>query len=228
MNPNPYKEGTQKNKIFEVLSDLSWHCSECELPGSQPAKALQGLRQDGFELEKNGSNWEKRMHCNNCNRVTPHRRLVSVDRTHEPISRITISSKLRERIIKLFENRDEILGYSPTGRAIEIDHRFPEVRWNGSEPELDISASDEELKNRYMLLVREHNLLKSRNCETCKRTGIRGSFPGIYYWYSGDKHWPSDIPDNDEAGCAGCFWYKPSEWKEKLNEIVNKTDEKSS
>ncbi len=52
---NPYSKETQKFRIFEVLKDLKWHCSECELPGSQPAKALQMMRQDGFQLEKVGS-----------------------------------------------------------------------------------------------------------------------------------------------------------------------------
>jgi hypothetical protein len=38
-----------------------------------------------------------------------------------------------------------------------------------------IDMTDEELKARFMLLTRENNLLKSRNCEKCKKTGKRQS-----------------------------------------------------
>ncbi|MDD5693237.1 MAG: hypothetical protein PHU86_02100 [Patescibacteria group bacterium] len=212
---NPYSSSTQKSKIFEVLSDLEWHCSECELPGSQPAKALQGIRQDGFDLEKVGSNWAKNMYCENCKRNTPHRRLTSLERVAEPIKRIAFSNKLRKRILDLYNNMDEILGYEPTGRAIEIDHRVPEIRWNDSEAELSETATDAELRNRYMLLVREHNLLKSRYCEKCKRTNQRQPFLGVNYFYSGTEKY--------EDTCVGCGWHNPSSWKERLNQdLANK------
>lgn len=210
---NPYASGTQKNRIFEVLSDLEWHCSECELPGSQPAKALQGLRQDGFDLEKVGSNWAKNIYCETCKRSTPHRKLISLERTAEPIKRVNFSSNLRKRIIDLFGGKDEILGYVPTGRSIEIDHRIPEIRWNDSETELSDSASDDQLRERYMLLVREHNLLKSRNCEKCKRTGLRQPLLGINFFYSGTNKY--------EGTCKGCGWYSPSAWKKQINQDIS-------
>lgn len=209
---NPYTPNTQKYRILEVLSDLQWHCSECELPGSQPAKAIQGIRQDGYLLEKVGSNWAKYMYCENCKRVTPHRRLITLEKQHDPIKRATITPTLRKRIIALFEGKDEILGYEPTGRAIEIDHRVPEVRWENSEEELDKLATDLELKKRYMLLVREHNLLKSRSCEKCKATDIRQPFMGINYFYEGNQNYVDR--------CDGCGWYNPERWRESLNQLL--------
>ncbi len=211
-NTNPYNEGTQKHRIFEILSDLKWHCSECELPGSQPAKALQGIRQDGYSMEKVGSHWSKRMLCKNCGRITHHRRLISTTPQHEPIKRATISRNLRNRIIKLFDGKDEILGYAPTGRAIEVDHRIPEVRWGESEADLDDNATDEELKSRYMLLVREHNLLKSRHCEKCNATNKRQPLLGINFFYFGTKEY--------EGTCEGCGWYDPAKWRVHLNQFI--------
>jgi len=213
---NPYSEGTQKHRIFNILSDLKWHCSECELPGSQPAKALQGLRQDGFELEKVGSNWAKNMYCSVCERKTPHRRLISLDKVHEPIRRVALSPMMRKRIIALYDGKDEILGYAPTGRKIEIDHRVPEVRWDDSEQNLDNSALDSELTSRYMLLVREHNLLKSRFCERCKKTSVRQPFLGINYFYQGDNIYL--------GSCIGCGWFHPSHWKASLNRFISEAD----
>ena len=49
---NPFKKDSLIYKIFEVLKDLKWHCPECELPGSQPAKVLQMIRKAGYEMEK--------------------------------------------------------------------------------------------------------------------------------------------------------------------------------
>jgi len=215
---NPYKEGTQKFRIFEVLKDLRWHCSECELPGSQPAKALQMMRQDGFDMEKIGSNWEKREMCASCGRVTPHRKLVSLERNKEAISRVSFKPRVRKKILEHYKNKDEILGYAPTGRAIEIDHRVPEVRWNESEKELDDDPTEEEIEKRYMLLVREHNLLKSRNCERCERTGKRQPFLDINFFYEGDEDYDEDIR------CVGCGWHNPKKWKQKLNELAKKKD----
>src|SRR3989344_121079 len=211
---NPYNPDTQKNRIFEVLKDLKWHCSECELPGSQPAKALQMMRQDGYELEKIGSNWEKRMSCNSekCKgRVTPHRRLVSLERKQESITRVSFSLLVRKKILEHYENKDEILGYEPTGRSIEIDHRIPEIRWNESEKELPSNPTEEEIENRYMLLVREHNLLKSRNCEKCKRTSKRQPLLDINFFYEGTEDYDPKI------GCVGCGWHNPKKWKEQIS-----------
>ncbi len=209
---NPYTPNTQKHRIFEILSDLKWHCAECELPGSQPAKALQGIRQDGYQLEKVGSNWSKTLYCKNCGRNTVHRRLISTEKGAEPIKRVVFSSTIRRRIIELFQGEDEILGYKPTGRAIEIDHRIPEIRWSESEEELEGHVTDEELKSRYMLLVREHNLLKSRYCERCVATGERQPFLGVHYFYAGGFKYL--------GSCEGCGWYSPSSWREGLNKFL--------
>lgn len=211
---NPYNPGTQIYRIFEKLMDLKWHCSECELPGSQPAKALQLIRLDGYEMVKIGSNWEKRMFCGKCKRKTPHRKLVSLNKNKSQITRVSFSADQRKAIIKFYNGNDAILGYNPTGRAIEIDHRVPMVRWKKSEMILPSVLTYEEIEKRYMLLVREHNLLKSRYCEKCAKSGIRQSFLGIEYFYAGKMEY------DDVNGCVGCGWHNPEKWKEYLNKVL--------
>lgn len=178
------------------------------------------MRQDGFQLEKVGSNWEKRMFCKKCGRKTPHRKLKLLERKTGEIKRIVLSAKIRERIIEYYKNKDAILDYSPTGRSIEIDHRIPEIRWKGSEEKLSDDLTDEEIEKRYMLLVREYNLFKSRNCEKCKKTGVRQYLLGIKFFYKGDKQY------YDKLGCIGCGWYSPEEWKKALNKLIEEENNK--
>ena len=45
----PFKEGTKIHRIFTILLDQEWHCGKHELPGTQPAKAIQIIRQHGFD-----------------------------------------------------------------------------------------------------------------------------------------------------------------------------------
>ena len=51
MVKHPFKEGTKLAKNFMILSDGKWHCGKHELPGTQPAKAIQIIRQHGFQIE---------------------------------------------------------------------------------------------------------------------------------------------------------------------------------
>lgn len=214
MTKNPFNEWTQIYKIFEILSDLEWHCSEHELPWSQPAKALQMIRQAWYKMEQVGANYEKRMFCEVCQRKTPFRKLVSLEKEEESIERTkSLNTKLKERIIKLFWNKDAFLDYEPTWRKIEVDHRIPQVRWLEKEEDY-INMTDEQLLDKFMLLVREHNLLKSRNCERCERTWKRQSFFGINFFYEWDENY------NEDLWCKWCWWYNPEKWREKLNKKI--------
>lgn len=213
---NPYEEGTVKHQIFEVLKDLKWHCSQHEFPSSQPAKALQIMRQEGFQLEKEGSNWEKRMFCPVCKKKTPHRRLISLERQNTDITRGSLPEKLKERIRKFYDNRDEITGSSVTGRTLEVDHRIPQVRWKEKEKDWDVDMPNEEIEENFMTLSRENNLLKSRFCEKCKQTGKKQPFLGIKFFFVGKEEYEEKI------GCYGCGWHNPRKWKEELNKLISK------
>lgn len=208
---NPYSEGTQKYKAIEVLRDCRWHCAKCELPGSQPAKMLQGLRQDGWQFEKKGDNWESRLHCEQCGGKTSHRRLSSLERQIMTGARAQMPALVRERIRTYYRNVDEILGYSPTGRTLEVDHRIPQVRWTQDEEVIPKMISNQDIESRFMLLTREHNLLKSRSCERCVRIGKRQPFLDVGFFYEGSSEW------NEAQGCVGCGWHHPAKWRAALN-----------
>ena len=52
MTKHPFKEGTKLARIFTILADQEWHCGKHDLPGTQPAKAIQIIRQNGYDIEK--------------------------------------------------------------------------------------------------------------------------------------------------------------------------------
>ena len=99
---------------------------------------------------------------------------------------------------------------------LEIDHRFPQVRWAQDET-YGPDMLEEQICQKFQLLTRQHNLWKSRYCERCKQTGERGTYVGINYFYSGSGNWDNNIPSEDERGCIGCFWYDPETWRNALN-----------
>mgnify|MGYP001559594059 CR=1 FL=1 len=213
---NPYKEGTVMYSMLEILKDLKWHCSQHEFPSSQPAKPLQIMRQHGFQFEKSGQNWEKRMFCKICNKTTPHRRLISLERKGIDITRGNFPERLKQRIREYYQNKDEIMGSSITGRTAEVDHRIPQIRWIAKEQNYDVDMPNEEIEKRFMILSRENNLLKSRFCERCVKTGKRQGLLGIKFFFNGDDEY------TDEIGCIGCGWHNPKKWKEELNKKLGK------
>jgi len=211
---NPYKEGTVRHQIFEVLKDLRWHCSQHEFSSSQPAKTLQTMRQEGMQFEKVGQNWEKRMFCSSCGKKTSHRRLISLDKGKD-MTRGNIPESLKKRIRKLYSFKDEITESKVTGRTIEVDHRVPQIRWSEKEQDNDPNMSDEEIRKKFMTLSRENNLLKSRHCEKCFKTGKRQPLLGIKFFFKGSEDYIEPL------GCQGCGWHNPKGWKEELNNTIN-------
>ncbi|MCI0331353.1 MAG: hypothetical protein L0196_10510 [candidate division Zixibacteria bacterium] len=221
MTINPFTKGTNFEKIFTTLSDLRWHCGKHELPGTQPAKAIQVIRQHGFDIEK------KTIYCPVCKDKTVHRRLVSTVPIATPYTRTQLPVKLRERILEYYKNTEAITLREMVPNQLEVDHRFPQVRWSKVE-KFDPDMPDEELHKMFQLLTRQHNLWKSRYCENCKKTGERGTFIGINYFYEGNEKWDPNIPEDDEKGCIGCFWYHPENWRKSLNEKIERKNSRAS
>lgn len=85
----PFKEGTKIFLVFQTLSDGNWHCGKHELPGTQPAKAIQVIRQNGYEIEN------KTILCPSCNDKTVHRRLVSITPKNVSFVRSKLSEALK-------------------------------------------------------------------------------------------------------------------------------------
>ena len=61
---NPFKENTTSYNDWEVLKDLKWHCTKCELKAGQ-AKTWQTWRDEkGIQFEEpTPRRWEKRIFC---------------------------------------------------------------------------------------------------------------------------------------------------------------------
>ena len=99
---SPFKEGTKIYCIFTTLLDQEWHCGKHELPGTQPAKAIQIIRQHGFNVEN------KTTFCPVCNDRTVHRRLVSLQPVRDSFVRLQIPQELRRRVLSYYKNIEAI------------------------------------------------------------------------------------------------------------------------
>ena len=219
---NPFKRGTTSYHDWEVLKDLKWHCTKCELKSGQ-AKTWQVWRQEkGIQLDTDEKgNWFKNIECPKCGFKTVHRKLKSLEILDLTKSRSGVSAYLARKVKQVYNHEDALFLREFSPRELEVDHKFPQIRWQNNEEENKSSMSEKEIKSKFILLTRSNNLLKSRYCEKCVKTGKRGTFPGIYFWYEGDENW-SGKDKYDENGCKGCFWYNPYKWREELNKIVNK------
>ena len=218
---NPFKVNTTSYNDYEVMKDLQAHCTRCELKSSQ-AKTWQTWR-DAYgiqfaETALGSGRYDIRKNCANCNATTVHRQLATLERNLNTSARSGISQKLATKIKVLLKYEEAVWLREMTGNLLEVDHKFPQIRWNVDEDNNE-NLTDQELISKFILLTRSNNLLKSRNCERCVKTNKRGNFPGIYFWYEGDENWTAE--PHDEKGCVGCFWYDPYKWREELNKIAS-------
>lgn len=221
INKNPFKEKTTSHDDFETMSDLKWHCTKCELKSGQ-AKTWQIWRQMGFQLDTDETGkFYKTIFCEKCKNKTVHRKLKSLTISEETKIRSGLPQKLAKKIKNILNFEEALFLRKMMPRELEVDHKFPQVRWDKNEDENKTGMSEKEIKDKFILLTRSNNLLKSRHCERCFKTGRRGNFPGIYYWYKGGKYWDGNDKHN-EKGCEGCFWNNPYKWREEINKLVKK------
>jgi hypothetical protein len=221
---------TLQSKVFNVLQDQEWHCRTCEysgIPSGQLAGGggIQGLQRGtrgrlGFVIQSENRS------CQKCRRITRHDRWTGETKTSNAAA--SISPKLKARILTYFRRTDVIEQRVRTESELVIDHRFPMERWGEAEENLNPDMSDGEITHKFQLLKKDdfgnQNLLKSRACEHCIRTGERGTPFGILFWYSGTSLWDSNIPvigRDAERGCFGCGWYDIETWRHGLNQKLN-------
>lgn len=213
---NPFKKGSNQYKDFETMSDCKWHCTKCELLSGQ-AKTWQVWRQEkGIQLDtdENGK-WFKRTFCKNCGISTIHRKLKSVEIISEGLkARTDIPPEVKKRAKELFACIDEYSMRTEVPKDLQLDHRVPQVRWATNEDD-NSNLSDAQIREKFMLLTESNNLLKSRVCEECVKTGKRGKgYKEIEFWYKGTEIYDSSL------GCVGCFWHSPSVWRAELNKKI--------
>ena len=218
-NWNPSSMSTKKGRTFDVLSDEKWHCSECELYGSQPAAYIRDFRDEGFEFVSNtgGRGEYDSRYCENCGEETTHRKLKHSFPSSKPITRQEMPESFKQRVRELYDHGDAF-DLSTPGGTPEVDHRKPRIRWDEPEDFDYENMTDEEIREYFQILSGKNNLLKSRKCEKCVETGKRPPFFGIDFYYEGNENY------EDHLGCEGCGWYNPHEWRTAVNEIVDQSD----
>lgn len=214
---NPFTPGSNQYHDFETMSDCKWHCAKCELLSGQ-AKTWQVWRQErGIQLDQDErGNWYKMILCPHCGIKTVHRKLKTTEIVTENLrARKSIPPAIAKRAKVLFGFVDEYSMRTEAAKLLELDHRVPQVRWSSTEED-NAGLSDEQIKEKFMLLTSPNNLLKSRVCEDCVRTNKRGKgYKEIAFWYVGDENYSESI------GCVGCFWHNPSRWRAELNKKLN-------
>lgn len=215
---NPFTKGSTQYKDFETMSDCRWHCSKCELLSGQ-AKTWQVWRQEkGIQLDQDEEgNWYKKILCPKCGVKTIHRKLKSTDIIDIDLkARTGIPAEIAKRAKNLYGCVDEYTLRVEPANQLEIDHRVPQVRWTTNEDD-NTNLTDAQIKEKFMLLTRANNLLKSRFCEECTKTGKRAKgYKVIEFWYKGDENYDRSI------GCEGCFWHNPTKWRDELNKKIKK------
>ncbi len=142
----------------------------------------------------------------------------------------SIPKSLYMQILSHYKHTDLIEQRKRQSHELIVDHRFPMVRWGKAEDAHPSNLSVAEIEAKFQLLKKDasgnHNLLKSRACELCIKTGKRGTPLGIKFFYHGNEDWPHSVPHRGpqaETGCVGCGWYNFSQWRDALNLFLNKT-----
>ncbi|MBI5773580.1 MAG: restriction endonuclease [Verrucomicrobia bacterium] len=220
------KRGSLQGKVWAVLEDKQWHCRSHEykrIPSGQLAGSggIQGL-QRGTQ-ERRGLKIESKTDlCEVCRRKTRWDRWTGDFQTaNAPAG---IPAALQQKILAHFGSTDVIEQRERPTHELVIDHRFPMIRWGATELKLSVEMSEAEIESKFQLLKFDaggnHNLLKSRACEVCFKTGQRGTPFGIRFFHAGGASWPEGIPPfgpESEKGCAGCGWYDFAGWRAALN-----------
>lgn len=188
-----------------------WSCSFCGSGSTQPAATFRTVKNKGYRFEEVSPNrWGKKMYCERCATDRTHYKLLSSVPEFSEHKRLGIDAKSRKRILDLLGLRDAFTG-ATIASTPEIDHKVP---WTRLEEDYDVKKmSDAEIKSAFQILTREHNLLKDRMCDKCKKTDVRPPFFGISYWYAGDQRYC--------GSCDGCGWYDGARWRAVVNGIIS-------
>ena len=204
----------QTYDVLKALYSGIWECRVCgpvKQVNPQPSSRLRDLKKFGYVI---GS---KRRHCRLCDKSTMHDILVMIKifDISQTKSRHSISPKLAKKIKKSLNYIEVCFDVRRPEKELIIDHKFPSQRWTSGETKNPNDMSDKEIHQKFQLLSNQTNLLKSRVCDRCVKEGIRGSFMGISWYYSGDEFWRGEHK-SDENGCIGCPWYDLAHWKSEL------------
>lgn len=222
-----FNQNTKTFMVYKILSDMEWHCRECEythtgitqIAGGAGIQGLQRGNKNRYGMEIHSGNHL----CKNCDRTTRHDKWTG--NFIEPLGTKTMSRKFVMSVMELLNSRDIIENVKRSANELTIDHKLPMLRWS-KESEYEQTnygnMTDNDILDKFQLLKKSngsvsHNLLKSRSCEECWKKGKRGKPFGIDFYYSGNERWEAGS-NTDKTGCVGCGWYDFDKWRDKLND----------
>lgn len=212
------KKTSETYLVFEKLLSGTWECRKCGIGkiNDQPAARIRDIKKQFTVATKN-------QFCVKCAQKEYHDLLILFDIKSEarPEFRKPIPAKMKEFIFKTLKRKDVFFDAYRSQNEFIIDHKFPSQRWIKPETDND-KLNEQEVIGKFQLLTNQSNMLKSRECDSCKKTGKRPSFLGIKWFYQGNEEWSPISELEPESGCIGCPWYDLSTWRSKLNEKLNK------
>ena len=230
MTDKPFEEVFDKRtkvyQVYLVLKDRQWHCRECQythvgttqIAGGSGIQGLQRGTKSRLGMDIQSGNH----YCVTCDKLTRHDRWTGNFMSAIPAP--SMPAEFAQRAVRVLGSRDVVELTVRTPNELTVDHKLPMLRWN-EETSVDQSdfsnMSDDDIRKKFQLLKASngsvsHNLLKSRACERCYRTGRRGTPFGIVFFYEGGREWEPDDPKGPE-GCIGCGWYDFDRWRTQLN-----------
>ena len=224
------KESSKQYKVYCVLRDQDWHCRECEyehvgttqLAGSGGIKGLRNgtKKRDGLEIES------ANLYCDTCNTKTRHDRWTGEFNEAIPVGSFPEAfSKIAFAVLN-YEDVVELTQRPPS--QLTIDHKLPRIRWDAVAEKFQNdykNMTKQDISDHFQLLKKSngavsHNQLKSRACENCFETGVRGTPFNIRFFYKGGAMWEPK-GKKDPSGCIGCGWYDFAKWRSELNQWID-------
>lgn len=208
-------------KVLAALYTGRWECRVCgPVPkvNPQPAARLRDLKKRGYII---GS---LRKYCDNCGQKTMHDILVMLPNVearyqHGNELRKPMPEILKKRIKTILDNREVCFNIVRSDVELIVDHKFPSQRWGEPESDNPNNMPEAAIKKKFQLLSNQTNMWKLRYCDRCVKTGKRGDYMGIKWYYEGDEYWNGDNK-HDEKGCVGCPWYDLEKWKQQLMSAI--------
>jgi hypothetical protein len=211
------REDSETFHVFNTLLTGNWQCRSCGAGkiNDQPAARIRDIKKNGFIIATKSKN------CVVCKKKQYHDILLIFDLVgvKRPEFRKPISSAARSNIIQVLESTDVFFNSRRPAKEFVIDHKFPSQRWETHETDNE-QLTEQEIQDKFQLLTNQSNMLKSRLCDACVRTGSRPDFLGIHWFYAGGKEWVA--PKKGGTGCIGCPWYDLKEWKIRLQKELLK------
>ena len=207
----------QTYKVLEALYSGNWECRVCgPVPRVNPQAAarLRDLKKRGYIIGTK-TRW-----CSYCLHTKTHDILVMLPKVesrflHGNEMRKPMSEHLKARIKKELDHTEVFFNSKKSPNELVVDHKFPSQRWEVPESDNPDEMELHLIREKFQLLSNQTNMLKSRYCDSCVKTGIRGDFVGINWFYKGGEKWEGVTP-SDESGCVGCAWYDLDLWKREL------------